>query len=176
MTFASVSRNISVSAFLSERLKIDQSSVCLTEWVLLILLNSPVYRRRAPPLLCVLLLLLLFRWPPGGHICFTCSYLVSLTVCKDIKGPVLSVVVLTKLRRRRKQTDFHVEHCDITADVNVMSFLFLKFLPLTWALVTMVTDGFTDDRATVVLTWRLTSVPTMQHGSPEENDDENILE
>lgn len=34
---------------------------------------------------------------------------------------------------------------------------------------------FPDDRATAVLTWWLTTVPMMQSGSPEENDDENIL-
>lgn len=39
-------------------------------------------------------------------------------------------------------------------------------------LVTVVTYSISDDRATVVLTWWLTTVPTMQHGSPEENDDE----
>lgn len=64
-------------------------------------------------------------------------------------------------------SDWDVKHCDITADVTVMScllfFIFL-FLPLTWVLVTVVTDGFTDNRATVVLTWWLTTVPTMQHG------------
>lgn len=53
----------------------------------------------------------------------------------------------------------------------LMSFYFL-FLPLTWVLVTVVTDSFTDDRATVVLTWWLTSVPTMHHSSPEEKDEE----
>lgn len=68
-------------------------------------------------------------------------------------------------------SDWDVKHCDITADVTVMScllFFYFLFLPLTRVLVTVVTDGFTDNRATVVLTWWLTTVPTMQHGSPEE--------
>lgn len=42
--------------------------------------------------------------------------------------------------------------------------------------VAAVTDGFADDRAAVVLTRWLTSVPTMQRGSPEEKkkNQENI--
>lgn len=78
--------------------------------------------QRPPPLSC-LLLLLLFRWPPSGHICSTCSYLVFLTVCKDITGP--DVVVVTKLGLRR--TNFCIERCDVTSDVNVMTFLFFFF-------------------------------------------------